>query len=76
MTAAIGNVVSLYMDTSRDIEFGDCIRTTSGRAYRVVASRQQERGKHAGRWHLRAQVIDASTISEDDTVIPLMWYRR
>jgi hypothetical protein len=76
MTAAVGNVVGLYMDTRAEVEFGDVIQTQTGRTYRVVEARRQERGKHAGRWHLRVLVVVAASITPSDNVKPLRWYRR
>ncbi len=76
MSAPVGRVVGLYMDTLRTVAEQDVITTPSGRAYRVVGVRRQERGIHEGRWHLRALVIDPTTIQDGDEVIPLVWYRR
>ena len=76
MTAPIGAVVSLYMDTLRTIEEADVIRTPSGRSYRVASVRRQAKGIHVGRWHMQCVVIDPATIQADDHVIDLIWYRR
>lgn len=76
MAASVGADVGLYYDARVEVEEGDVIRTTAGRCYRVLHARQQQRGKHEGRWHLRALVIDPGDVSEDDTVHPLHWYRR
>ncbi len=77
MTAATpGSVVSIYMDTPRTLTDGDFIRTSSGRLYEIAAVRIQERGKHAGRQHLRVVVMPPDYDTGDAVVHPLMWYRR
>lgn len=60
MTAPIGAVVSLYVDLVESVAVGDQIRTGTGRSYEVLAVRVQQRGKAAGRHHLRCIVIDPS----------------
>ncbi len=57
MTAPAGTEVGLYVDLVAPVEIGDIIETRSGRRYGVVSVRVQERGKHAGRQHLRAVVL-------------------
>lgn len=74
--AAPGAVVGLTYDARTLVDEGDIIRTTSGRCYRVVTARQQTRGKHTGRWHLKALVIRPDDVTDTDTVHPLQWYRR
>lgn len=76
MTAPIGALVKLYIDTRRDVAEGDVIQTQTARSYRVLDVRRQEKGKHAGRWHLQALVIDPTSVNDDDHVIPIRWYRR
>jgi hypothetical protein len=77
MGAPIGSVVSLYIDTTRQVLVNEFIRTQTGRTYQIVSVRTQQRGKHAGRrQHLRALVVPATTPTEDDTVIPILWYPR
>lgn len=77
MTAPIGRVVGLYIDTRTDhVDEGDVIRTQTGRSYRVVESRRQERGKHIGRWHLQALVVDPASVTAEDRVIEIVWYPR
>ena len=76
MSAGIGSVVGLYMDTPRKLAEGDYIQTPTERTYEITSVRQQTRGKHTGRWHLRALVIPADAIPEGATVHPLAWYRR
>ena len=55
------------------------------RAYEVVAVRQQQRGRHVGRWHLRALVISTTPeqlaealahLEPAQTVHRMYWYRR
>lgn len=55
---------------------GDVIRTSAGTCYRVFGVRLQERGKHAGRWHLDCVRIPPFDVEEDDVVHPLHWYSR
>lgn len=76
MAAPIGADVSLYWDGLGPVAEDDVMRTTAGRCYRVLHARQQERGRHEGRWHLRALVIDPADVSETDTVHSIRWYRR
>lgn len=73
--APIGAEVKLTYDApDRDVAAGDGIRTPSGRSYLVIASRRQERGKHAGRWHLRCIVVDG--IPAGVAIHPLFWHSR
>lgn len=76
MAAAVGANVGIYMDTSRDIASGDVIRTRSGRYYLVDVVREQQRGIHVGRKHMRVVVIDARDVPDDAVIHPLLWYRR
>lgn len=88
MSAGIGDEVGLYFDTRAEVSEGDIIINayTTGqperRAYRVVSVRQQQRGRHVGRWHLRAVVV--SSTPEQLVALDLVgavvhrmyWYRR
>lgn len=77
MTAAApGTEVGLYVDLVRTVDVGDVIETRSSRRYLVVASRRQERGKHAGRHHLRAVVLDETATIGDAFVHRIRWYVR
>jgi translation elongation factor P/translation initiation factor 5A len=78
MGARVGAIVGLYMDTPRELEENQVIRTTSGRCYRIVELRRQARGKHAGRWHIKGLVLGALPDEqlESEDVVPLAWYRR
>lgn len=77
MTAPIGAIVKLYFDTRRTLAPGDvCQSSTTGRSYRIVTARQQQRGKHTGRWHVEAVVIDPATVDDDDRIFTYFWYRR
>lgn len=58
MTAPIGAIVSLYVDLVARVGSGDVIMTGTGRRYRVIAVREQTRGRHVGRQHLRCLVVD------------------
>jgi len=72
----VGSIVSLYYDARVFVEEGDVIRTPSGRQYRVVEARRQQKGKHAGRWHLKALVLDPTDDPGDVPVHLLVWYKR
>lgn len=72
----VGSLVSLYYDSDRLVEEADVIRTPTGRSYRVVSVRVQERGKNAGRQHIKALVIEPSEVTIDDVVHPIHWYSR
>lgn len=87
MTAPAGAEVGLYVDLVEPVRVGDVIETRSGRRYGVVAVRVQERGKHAGRQHLRVVVLDenegllkAAVIARTGTMYGrihrIRWYRR
>jgi hypothetical protein len=71
--APVGAVVRIFCDGGA-ILVGDAIRTATGRLYMVIERRVQARGKHAGRQHLRVQVV--TEVSEDTRICPLRWYRR
>lgn len=89
--ASLGSVVGLYFDTPREVAEGHVIVNgyTTGqperRAYEVVSVRRQQRGRHVGRWHLRA-IVTATTpeqlaaylddLDPDTTVHRMYWYRR
>lgn len=88
MTAPIGAIVSLYVDLFAHVSPGDVIETQTGRRYGVLTVREQERGKHVGRQHLKVQVIgpddepnlrvvysDGSEI-ETGKVHRISWYKR
>lgn len=74
MKAAIGSEVGLYFDTDDTIAIGDVITTGTGRAYGVIAVREQLRGKHAGRKHLRVVVLESAPV--DGVIHLLRWYKR
>lgn len=80
MTAPIGAIVGLYVDLVSHVSPGDLIETQSGRQYLVMVVRVQTRGKHRGRQHLRAQVIDRDDVCPSAmvgrTVHRIRWYRR
>lgn len=77
MAAPIGNIVTLYFDTRRTLDVGDiCQSATTGRSYRIVTARRQTRGKHEGRWHIQAVVIDPAEITDDDHIFTYHWYKR
>lgn len=78
--APIGRNVSIYMDAREILGIGDLVVTGTGRCYRVTSNRIQEKGKHAGRQHLRVDVVDReqamAEADEDTLIIRLAWYSR
>lgn len=76
MTAPIGNIVRLYFDTPRTLDEGDVVRSPTGRAYRIVHVRRQERGIHEGRWHVQGLVMDPGSVTADDNIFDYVWYPR
>lgn len=80
MTAApIGTEVSLYVDLRERVDVDDLIVTTSGRTYLVTGVRVQLKGKHSGRQHLRAVVLDetdARALGTSRTRHMIRWYER
>lgn len=75
MTAPVGAEVGLYVDLVAPVEVGDVIETRSGRRYGVLSVRVQERGKHAGRQHLRCLVVEPEFVP-GGRVHRIRWYRR
>lgn len=85
-TAPLGAVVRLYVDLERQVNEGDIIETSTGRGYRVLSVRVQERGKNVGRQHLMCVVMPADWMSDAErwrTRLPIgsfihriRWYRR
>lgn len=73
MKAPVGAFVGIYYD-GRPVAPGDCLRTPTGRVYEVVTRREQERGKHVGRQHLRCLV--RSEAPAGAKVRRLHWYPR
>lgn len=86
MAAPPRTEVGIYVDLLAPVHVGDFIRTQTGRSYQVVMVRRQLRGKHAGRQHLRAIVldgdiveqVDAAALAADDgqRIHQIRWYRR
>lgn len=74
MKAPIGALVKLYYDSPRDVVAGDALRTPRGRLYLIWSVRRQAKGKHVGRWHLKAIVMDH--VPDGAHVHPIFWYRR
>lgn len=76
-TKPLGTTCKLHYDSPREVEAFDVIRTEpAGTCYRVLEVRIQERGKHAGKKHLKCVRIAAGDVEEDDVVRPLYWYQR
>lgn len=73
---ALGTTCTITYDTDETVALGDVIRTAVGTCYRVIEARQQERGVHAGRWHLTCIRISGGDVEADDMVHPLYWYSR
>lgn len=65
--------MKLFYD-GRKLATGEYLRTPTGRLYRVVSIRVQERGKHIGRQHLACLVSSAT--EPGARVHPLHWYAR
>lgn len=63
-------------DSADQVAAGDALVTTTGRIYAVLEARQQEKGKHRGRWHLRCAVVDSWTDDGGHRSHPLVWYPR
>lgn len=85
MTAPAGAIVRLYVDLVARVKIDDVIETQSGRGYRVLGVREQQRGKHAGRQHLQCLVLaagwqeDATAWAEwmgFSTIHEIRWYKR
>lgn len=78
VTAAPGSLVRFYYDASGTVGVGDVIETArTRRRYGVLETRQQTRGKHAGRWHLRCVVLEPDEqLVEGSRVWQLYWYPR
>lgn len=72
--APIGAVVRLYFDSIDPVGREDFIQTPTGRTYRVLGGRVQQRGKHRGRQHLQCLVVDQAPPGA--TVHHLVWYPR
>lgn len=80
MKKPAGTEVGLYVDLVARVAIGDVIETRSGRQYLVSSVRVQEQGKHAGRQHLRAVVLDADAVCPSAmvgrVVHRIRWYAR
>lgn len=72
-----GAEVGLTYDADPDtvVDEGDVmVSGATGRRWLVVAARRQERGKAAGRWHLRCVVLTSGDPGPVDAVEhPLFW---
>lgn len=76
-TASAGAIVGIYVDLVAPVATGDVIETTSGRRYRAVEVRVQQRGHHVGRQHLRCLVMSTDDpVDATVTVHQISWYRR
>jgi hypothetical protein len=81
--APVGAIVALYVDLERRVMVEDIVETRTGRGYRVLVVRMQERGKKAGRQHLRCVVLGEDwlhdlmvTPRDNRWVHRIRWYRR
>jgi hypothetical protein len=77
--APVGTEVGIYVDCRDQVDVDDLIVTTSGRTYLVVGVRVQQKGKNAGRQHLRAVVLDetdARALGASRTRHIIRWYER
>lgn len=75
MRAAVGALVAITYDARVDIEPGHALVTLTGRTYVIASCRQQTRGRHVGRWHLRCVVTDQSP-PPGVPVHTIRWYKR
>ena len=75
--AAPGDVVGIAYDADPGVELqpGDGLITRTGRTYVILEARQQLRGIHTGRWHLRCAVADEAP-QVGAVVHPLVWHHR
>lgn len=73
--APVGSVVKIYVDLLERVSLGDVIQTGTGRRYLVVSVREQSRGNHIGRQHLRCAVLSAED-KVPGKVHEIIWYRR
>jgi hypothetical protein len=72
-----GSVVSIYWDGWEDAVEGDLLRSATGRTYRIVGVRVQQRGKHVGRQHLTCVVQEPDFEPVDgEKVHMIVWYSR
>jgi autonomous glycyl radical cofactor GrcA len=79
VTAPAGAIVSLHVDLIARVDVNDIIETESGRRYRVLDVRVQQRGKHEGRQHLRVIVLGKNDEHDEHdvyTVHKIRWYKR
>jgi hypothetical protein len=88
VTAPVGAIVSLHVDLVASVGSGDIIMTGTGRRYRILVVREQARGRHIGRQHLRAIVVDDDTEPDEQVyagpdgelrggvVHRIRWYKR
>lgn len=80
MARPVGSDVGLFMDMRERLHPGDAlVAATTGRCYLVRTVREQARGLHIGRQHLRAVVfasIDDLPADPDRAVLPFAWYPR
>ena len=73
----VGSLVRLTYD-GPPLREGDYLRThTTGRLYLAMRVRVQEKGKHRGRQHISAIVVDRNHVVEPDArVRPIHWHPR
>ena len=77
VTAPAGAEVGLYVDLTSPVALGDVIETQTGRRYLVVGVRVQQRGKYAGRQHLRCLVLNPLDDPAFNPVVhTIRWYKR
>jgi hypothetical protein len=74
--APAGAIVGLYVDLVERVDVDDVIETQTGRCYRVLAVRVQQRGKAKGRHHLRCLVLDADDTAGGSKIHRIRWYKR
>lgn len=76
MKAPAGAEVAIHFD-GQVVEVGDALVTPTWRGYVVTSVRRQARGKHAGRYHVKAVVVD-DMLREPfhGRLIAMVWYPR
>lgn len=74
MKAPIGAIVSLYIDSLFEVSIGEFLQTPTGRLYQIVSIREQKKGQHIGRKHIKALVSEKAP--RGSKVHPIYWYSR
>jgi hypothetical protein len=73
--ATAGSIVGIYYDGRQELKIRDCLQTPTGRVYVIVELRRQLKGRHIGRWHIRALVSDTVPAGTENVYL-IVWYKR